>query len=391
MLLDCRNAQIHSADRRFGILITAPAGKAVTNVTVRNCRVEGFLNNLRVTRRGFRRLAAGREYEHAFSNILIEDSAFLNSRGAGIFIDGYVTGVTLRRLHVEGSGSAGIYLEAGSKDNVIEHSRIVNNGYRQNGPRGQFHKVAGLNFWFWGTGREGLAVDGSRGNRIVNNYFTGNSAGAIFLYKNCGEYADRRPDTWFARRYGADGNLIEGNRIEREKNGVWIASRMGENTLFMDCSDPAYLPGFVLDRARGNTVRANDFRDVNYGVRVEDDGNIIADNRFFGGDPAQQAVLIGTRWRTLALRRPVDATAVTGNHAQITGNPHPYRWIHGHTNTRYERNQSLGQTAGFCEGRRPPGNLFLFVVDFALADPADPPDGEPPLIPPPDPLPPCQG
>ena len=39
-----------------------------------------------------------------FSNIVIEDSTCLNSRGVGIFVDGYVTGVTLRNLHVEGAG-----------------------------------------------------------------------------------------------------------------------------------------------------------------------------------------------------------------------------------------------------------------------------------------------
>jgi hypothetical protein len=130
VLLDCQGAQIVSADRRYGILITAPADTALSNITIRNCQVEGFLNNLRVTRAGFRKLSEGREYDHAYANIVVENSTFLNSRGVGVYIDGYVSGVTLRNLHIEGSGSAGVYLEAGSKDNSIEHSRIVNNGYR---------------------------------------------------------------------------------------------------------------------------------------------------------------------------------------------------------------------------------------------------------------------
>jgi hypothetical protein len=94
---------------------------------VRNCYIEGFLNNIRITREGFQELAEWVEYDNAYSDIVIEDSTSLNSRGVGIFVDGYVTGVTLRNLHVEGAGSAGIYLEAGSKDNVVE-SKIVNNG-----------------------------------------------------------------------------------------------------------------------------------------------------------------------------------------------------------------------------------------------------------------------
>ena len=48
----------------------------------------------------------------------IEDSTSLDSRGVGIFVNGYVTDVTLRRLRVEGASSTGIYLETGSKDMI---------------------------------------------------------------------------------------------------------------------------------------------------------------------------------------------------------------------------------------------------------------------------------
>ena len=241
VVLDCQGAHIATTDQRYGILITAPTDVALSNIVVRDCHVEGFLNNVRITRQGFRDLAAGVEYENAFSDIAIEDSTFQNSRGVGVFVDGYVTGVTLRNLHIEGAGSAGIYLEAGSKDNVVENNQILNNGYVENGPNGQFFDLGGASVWFWGTGREGLAIDGSRNNRVVDNVFSGNSAGGIFLYKNCGEFVNQRPDRWWHRRYGAEGNLIEGNTISGEDNGVWIASRMGENTLPMDCSDPPYL------------------------------------------------------------------------------------------------------------------------------------------------------
>ena len=50
---------------------------------------------------------------------------------------------------------------------------IVNNGFGENGPYGQLVRVrAAPTFWFWGTGREGLAIDGSRFNRVVNNRFS---------------------------------------------------------------------------------------------------------------------------------------------------------------------------------------------------------------------------
>jgi parallel beta-helix repeat protein len=393
VVLDCQGAHIAAPDRRFGVEIVSTVDVGLHDITVRNCHIEGFLNNVRITREGFRDLAEGVEYENGFSNIVIEDNTILNSRGVGIFVDGYVTGVTIRNSHIEGAGSSGIYLEHGSRDNVVENNDIVHNGYTENGPNGQFFSFGGIDVFFWGPGREGIAVDGSRFNRIVNNRFSGNSAGAILLYKNCGEFVNERPERWWHRRYGADGNVIEGNTIVGEDNGVWIASRMGENTLPMDCSDPAYhaAPGerIVLDYADDNAVRNNVFENVQYGVRIEDDDNVIEDNQFIGDDPAQQAVVVGTRFRTPFLGEPVTGTIVTGNTATIAGNVNPYRWIHGHTNTTFTDNRSLGRIVGFCEGVQPRTTFFIFVDAFVVAEPPDPPDVDPPTFPPPDPLPPC--
>src|SRR5574338_11439 len=65
--LDCQGARLYGPDRQRGIEISAPTDTALANITVRNCHVEGFLNNIRVTRDGFRDLAPGVEYDHAFS------------------------------------------------------------------------------------------------------------------------------------------------------------------------------------------------------------------------------------------------------------------------------------------------------------------------------------
>lgn len=388
--LDCQGAHLVTTDARYGVLITASTDEDLANITVRNCFVQGFLNNFHIERDGFKALPADAQYDHGYANVLIEDSTSMDSRGVGIFVDGYVTGVTLRNLHVEGAGSTGIYLEAGSKDNVVEHSQIVNNGFKENGPNGQFFSFAGTSFFFWGTGREGLAIDGSRFNRLTDNYFSGNSAGSIFLYKNCGEFVHQRPDRWWHRYYGADGNLIEGNTFDGGETGVWIGSRMGENTTPMDCSDPQYAPGFALDYAADNTVHANVFQNVTYGVRVEDDRATITDNAFSGNQAYQQAVLIGTPQRTAVLGQPVDGTTITGNTASIPGNKNPYRWVHDHTATTFENNRSLGErVVGFCEGVPPRRNALIFVLAVVQADPPTPPAGGPPVFPPPAVLPPC--
>ncbi len=387
--LDCQGAHIAAPDRRYGVHIVSTVAVPLSNITVRNCHVEGFLNNYHIEREDFRTLPEGVEYENGFSNIVIEDSTSLNSRGVGIFVNGYVEGVTLRRLHVEGASSTGIYLEAGSKNNVVEDNDIINNGYGENGPTGGFFDFAGASFWFWGIGREGLAIDGSRFNIVRNNYFTGNSAGGIFLYTNCGEFYISRPERWFQRRFGADGNTIENNTFDGEDNGIWVGSRMSENILPMQCSNPQYLPGYSLDFADDNVIRDNVFENVPYGIRVEDDGTVIEDNEFTSTNAAHSAVIIGTEQRTEALGEPVDGTVVTGNEAFIAGNTHPYRWIHGHTNTTFTGNESQGEIVGMCEGVQPPRGPFVFVVDFVPAEPPTPPPGPPATFPPPQPLPSC--
>ena len=284
------------------------------------------------------------EYDNGTSDILVERSTFSNSRGVGIFVDGYVEDVTLSRNQVTNAGSSGIYLETGSRASHVESNRLIGNGFNENGPDGQPFTFAGVDLWFWGIGREGISVDGSYDNTIVDNAFYGNSAGGIFLYKNCGEYPDR--PQYFERRYPSENNLIEGNVFVGGINGVWVGSRMGENTLPMDCTDEAYieepLRRVVLDRANDNIVRGNQFYQVTYGIRVEDDGNVVDGNLFEGDGPDHHAVIVGTPWRTTVLGRPVARTTVANNVSNIVGNDFPYRWVSGQVDTVDQGNIANG-------------------------------------------------
>jgi len=371
--LDCRRAAIDDVDdvNGTGIHVIAPTDVALANIKIKNCSIRGFLNNFRVSRDGYRELAQGHEYDVTYANIVLENSKLHESRGSGIFVNGYVTGVTLRNLEIAHSGSVGIYLEAGSKGTLVERNHIHDNGYGEVTPEGIPIVVGGIEIRYLHTGREGIAVDGSRDNRIVRNRIENNSAGGIFLYKNCGEYFTERPNQWWTRRYGADGNVIESNKITGAYTGVWIGSRMAENTLFMDCSDPAYLAGPVaryhLDHAKNNVVKRNTFVDVDHGIRVEDDGNRIESNRFRSSDAADQAILVGTLRRTTVFGEPVTDTVVAGNSAQIRGNAAPYGWIHGHEGTVFERNRSGGRLAGLLPGTQPPINFHLFVKQLLPA------------------------
>lgn len=374
--LDCQGATIESpagAGGR-GILVATPADVPLHDVVIRNCLVKGFLNSLRVTREGFKSLVAGHEYDTPTSAIVVENSHLYRSRGSGVFVDGYVSGVTLRQLEIAGSGSVGIYLEAGSRDNVVEDNLVYDNGFGDVKPEGV--PLEGTNIRYHSTGREGIAVDGSRNNVIRGNRIVHNAAGGIFLYKNCGEYATQKPQGWWTRRYGAEGNLIESNEIGGGSGagptGVWVGSRMAENQLFMDCSDPVYVTSastrIHLDRAAGNVVRDNSITGFTHGVRVEDDGNRIEANRIVGTDPAGEAVLIGTKYRTEVLAQPVAGTEVVDNQSTVDGNPSPYRWIHGHTGTTFSGNQQVDGSqfvpSQLVAGQQPTMNPHLFVIDF---------------------------
>ena len=378
--LDCNGALVQdAAAARIGIWIHAPAADGQHDVTVTNCRVEGFLNNLRITRDGFGDFAPGHEYDTNTAAMRVTDSEFSGSRGVGIYIDAFVSDATITGNDIHDTGSSGIYLETGSRANHIEGNSLVHDGYTENGTQGQTFEVGGTTVWYWGTGREGIAIDGSYDNVIRGNHFERNSLGGILLYKNCGENKD--DPSWIPRRWAARRNLIEGNDFTDERTGVWVGSRMGENTLPMDCSDPAYVdrPGVrvTLDRAPDNTIRTNTFDDVTYGIRVEDDGTTIEGNRFTASTADHHPVIIGTPYRTDVLHQPVRGTVLRGNHAEVIGNDSPYRWVHGQEQTTVSGNTALGRPTGICEGRPPPRQLFVMVVAVAAALP----DGSKPPTP----------
>lgn len=369
--LDCRGAVIRGSGGGVGILIESPADVTMSDVTVRNCRTEGFLNGMKVTRAGFRELAAGVEYDHALRDVVIRDSTVSDSRGVGIFVDGYVTRVTLTGLAVQRAGSAGIYLETGSRANTVAHNLILDNGFRENGPGGSLFELDGTTLAYWGTGREGLAIDGSSDNVVLGNYFRGNSAGGVFLYTNCGEYPDRA--RYFERRYPSDRNVISTNVFDGGWHGVWVGSRMGENVFPMQCTNEPFFEApfvtYILDRAADNVVTNNQFNATDYGVRVEDDGTKVLNNLFLGPGPGHHAIIVGTPKRTEVLGDPIHTTTVAGNRSEIVDHPDPFRWVHGVLGLVDLDNVALGAPSRFCEGVPPPRNPFVMTIEVGLPNP----------------------
>ena len=87
-----------------------------------------------------------------------------------------------------------------------------------------------------------------------------------------------------------------------------------------------------------------------HGIRVEDDGTQIVGNTFSGPDPGYHAVVVGTKWRTSELGRPVTNTVLSRNVSTIVGNHSPYRWTYGIGAIQVSDNRALGRSHRHLRG-----------------------------------------
>ena len=254
--LDCRNSTFIGTGREKIGLIIDSKGKPLSDVTVKNCNFEKFdSSGVRVTwsevdtRKGddHARIYARTPTGITFDNINVRDSG-----AVGIYIDDYVTDTTIKNSTIIDSLGVGIYLEHSSQRIKLLDNKIIGNGVRTDK-----------------SAREGVAVDSSANNVIQGNLFNRNAAGAIFLYKNCGEHISNGKQV--LRWQHSDGNLIKNNVFVDEKVGVWLASRQGRNLSKWDCGDPPMnARGQYADYANNNKLENNTF--CRTATPVKDDG-----------------------------------------------------------------------------------------------------------------------
>lgn len=344
--LDCNGAQLTAGK---GIIVKG----AIENVTIENCWLSGT-DGIAVAPPD--RLP--NESEDAWrlrspKNVVLSHVSLTASKSSGVFLGPALDGVVLEDSIVDGSESAGVYVEHGTEHAKIRRNLIRNNGFRD----------GGIDRTEWSR-REGIAVDAAAQNEIEDNVLEGNAFGGVFLYKNCREHVSTDPSSP-PRPLHAASNVIRRNTFRNMPFGVWIAARQARDLGAWDCGDPtayapmnpiplakAFPPGYPTskgtypasytnnpeyfydavqgkpckggcvstrdaiwaweDYAEDNTVEENRFENLGLaGVRVEDDRATIAGNAFVGDF---DFVYVGTPLRSRFLGHPVRGTVLRQNH-----------------------------------------------------------------------------
>jgi parallel beta-helix repeat protein len=331
--LDCKGATIDASGLSGDALVIK--GRGLRDIKVQDCIVlnsEG--NGIRVgsdlrPRDLDRLFPQAARYEAVPRNILIKDIIVKDAERSGIYLNAYVHDVAISNVRVEGAGGVAIYLDQSTRNITIEESVFRQNGFgTERAPR----KKASY--------REGLAIDSSAQNTIRRNYFEGNAAGGIFLYKNCHERASTKPDS-VPRWQSAGDNLIEENRFFDEPVGIWVASRQSRNLSAWDCGDTPYAKGFYLDSAKGNRIIRNDFVNVRKGLLIEDDETLMLENTVSANS---SCIDIGTKQRSLILHAPVIGSSLIRNRCTLKSGE-GYVFKYGATHSKFEGNLSNGKPA----------------------------------------------
>lgn len=308
--LDCQGAKLsqNSTDTNnaSAITIRPKTNKAISNITVANCHVQGYGHALHIRQhtnpnsRYLKGVTSTRDNKvFAPYDINIINVSSNDSKNSGIFVGDHSHNVHFSKLLVRASGTVGLYFEFGTQHNRVEDSVFVDNGFRIFKPN-----------------REAIALDSSAGNIITGNQFIHNGAGGVLLYRNCFEHAnDKTRSNHFKRTQSSKNNIIKNNLFLDEPVGVWVAARQSRNLKGFGCgaymiSDSA-TTSYHHDSAKDNQIINNRFVNADKSVVVEDDGTLIKYNDF--SKAMGQPITIGSKIREQTERGAVKNTKIIGN------------------------------------------------------------------------------
>lgn len=289
VVLDCQGGTITRGHPSGGAdLVLVQARRAgdgwsrPTDVTIRNCRVEGAI---RIRGQGSNGQAPDvttdswsighreRAQAAAPTRVLFEGLTIVGDGRIPLYLSPGVTEFTLRESEIIGeSVSTIVYLDAESAYNRFLNNRI-DADTRILLPREEF------------------AIDGSADNVIAGNRFETVSTGGIYIYRNCGEGGAVRHQT--PQRNVIAGNTFAIEGANWDNPWLWVGSRNegGVHTLTYCDLDEEYGFGSGADNRDfahdtvvvGNRLRESPSRPAvhgTWGLEVDDAPTYVEDNGY---------------------------------------------------------------------------------------------------------------
>jgi parallel beta-helix repeat protein len=264
--LDCNNHTIDLQSQVNNGIIIDSKGTETKNVSITNCTIKSskqktiYIGWDANSRKKSDEFSIEDLYKKTPHQVLIKNVNIINSGSSAIYLDDYVSNAILDNINIINPASLAIYFEFSTKNNTLQNSTIQGAGN------------AGK--------REAVAIDSSSGNSLIKNKFINNRFGGIFVYRNCSEHYSKDSSQAF-RWMSADDNKIEGNEIVGSRYGIWIASRQSVDLKNSNCGLPYYADGrYVVDSAKKNAVIGNKISSAEIGILIEDDDNIVTNNKF---------------------------------------------------------------------------------------------------------------
>ena len=158
-------------------------------------------------------------YDRCNKGSSIQSVKFENLK-TGVYISSYVSNSKIENSNFVNIDRMAIYLDAGSKDTIIENNRFENIGFRH--------------IEDYGRPRGSISIDSSYDNIIIRNYFNSQPKFSkkllnpyripeLEFYRNCGE--PTFGDVPLPRIHGADNNTITNNTFENVGLVAWFKYR----------------------------------------------------------------------------------------------------------------------------------------------------------------------
>ena len=340
IVFDCNGADLNGLNQKEpnALFVSYSKSSAPRNwafsiwksgVKIKNCKIKNYLDGIvirsRISKRQHQMLRNKKNITtierqlraDSPQNIIISNTTIDNSHKHGIYVQRYANHLNFINSEIKYSGNSAIYLDSGSQYNSIRNSYFYKNGYTsfKNKKRMRMPKLPTAE-------REAIAVDSSAYNEFINNRFENNGKGGIFFYKNC--FEKHQETSQLPRFQHSNDNKIQNNRFINERYGVWLASRQSKQLSRFKCGDSLMYKESSLfgsnkyyhDYSKNNKVSNNIFKNVVFGIIVEDDNNQLVGNSFSGRSNTD--ILIGTAYRSKSKNQPVIGVQVKQNKREIT-------------------------------------------------------------------------